>query len=437
VQPALGGERRPRGDRAAQALQAGEQRRLLADDVGARALDDRDVEREVAAEHARAEHAVAVRLRDRRLQQRLGARVLRARQDEAVVGPDGVARERHPLDQQVRVGLHEDLVDVGAGIALVAVGDDELALALGLARELPLRARREAGAAAAADGCGLDLLEQLLRRQVLDRALEALPVAAVREQLGPAGQPAAARGGLGRGLHRAREHARDDARPGVDDVAVADGGRGVAEAEADRLGERDLAVGAALAQPQAEPRGDLRDVLVGRRGEAGGAGADAHVAAAPARLEQVVVEGGDAVNGGLGQPRARGGEPAVVVGDLAALLDRLLEHRERGRGPDLVVAADDLDEVARHLARRCSHGGELSNRCGRSAGSPLQRRSAGPHAHEHHRDQEQEGVDRDHGRANRLVLLDPRERLEQARGLLPDPLHRIALTRERPRRFTS
>ena len=47
VQPALGGKRRPRGDRPAQALQAGEQRRLLADDVGARAFDDRDVEGEV------------------------------------------------------------------------------------------------------------------------------------------------------------------------------------------------------------------------------------------------------------------------------------------------------------------------------------------------------------------------------------------------------
>ena len=63
MQPALGGKRRPRGDRPAQALQAGEQRRLLADDVGARALDDRDVEGEAAAVDVVAEVAVAVRLR--------------------------------------------------------------------------------------------------------------------------------------------------------------------------------------------------------------------------------------------------------------------------------------------------------------------------------------------------------------------------------------
>ena len=44
VDAALGGERRAGGDGAAQALQAGEQRGLLADDVGAGALDDGDVE---------------------------------------------------------------------------------------------------------------------------------------------------------------------------------------------------------------------------------------------------------------------------------------------------------------------------------------------------------------------------------------------------------
>ncbi len=45
--PRLRGERRPRGDGPAQSLQAGEQRGLLADDVGAGALDDGHVEREV------------------------------------------------------------------------------------------------------------------------------------------------------------------------------------------------------------------------------------------------------------------------------------------------------------------------------------------------------------------------------------------------------
>ncbi len=271
-----------------------------------------------------------------------------------MVGADGVARERHPLDEQVRVGLHEDLVDVGAGVALVAVGDDELALAAGVAGELPLRAGGEARAAAAADVRRLDLLEQLLGRHRRDGASQPLPVAAGREQRRPAGEHAARRG-LGRGLHRARQHALDDAGPGVDDIAVAHRGRAVAEAEADRLGERDLAVGAARAELQAEAVADRVDVRVGGCREAGGAGADAHVAAAPARLEQIVVERRDAVDGRLRQPGALGGQAAIVVGDLAALLHRRLEDFQRRRRSHLVVAADDLDEVARHDPQTMLH----------------------------------------------------------------------------------
>ena len=74
----------------------------------------------------------------------------------------------------------------------------------------------------------------------------------------------------------------------------------------------------ALAELQPERRAQLVDVRVAGRGEAGGPGADAHVARA-ARLQQVVVEGRDAVDGGLGQAGALGGLAAVLVGDLAAL----------------------------------------------------------------------------------------------------------------------
>ena len=170
MQATLGGKRRARGDRAAQPLQAREQRRLLADDVRARAFEDRHVEREARAEDGAAEQAGAPRDRCREVQRRLGARVLRARQHEAVVGADGVGGERHPLEQQLGVLLHQDLVDVRARVALVAVGDDELALAVGVARELPLRARGKARAAAAADVRRLDLLEQLVRLHRRDRA---------------------------------------------------------------------------------------------------------------------------------------------------------------------------------------------------------------------------------------------------------------------------
>ena len=356
MQPALGRERRSRRHRAAQPLQAGEQRRLLADDVGARALDDRHVEGEVRAEHRAPEQARPPRHGGRELERGLRARVLRAREDEAVVGADGVARERHALQQQLGVLLHEELVDVGAGVALVAVGDDELALARGRAGELPLRAGGEAGAAAPAHVRGLDDIEQVLGRHRRDRARQAVPRVPGGEQHGLVER--AARWRLAGVARRAGDDPLDDARPGVDEVAVADGRRGVAEAEADRLGERDGAVGGALAELAAQRRAELVDVGVGGRGEARGAGADAHVAHA-AGLQEVVVEGRHAVDGGLRQPRALGGEAAIVVGDLAVVGERGLEHLERRRRAELVMPADDLDEVARH-------GSSLRNRWSRA-----------------------------------------------------------------------
>ena len=66
VDAALGGERRAGRDGPAQALDAGEQRRLLADHIRAGALDDRHVEVEVGAEDAVAEQARARAPRRRR-----------------------------------------------------------------------------------------------------------------------------------------------------------------------------------------------------------------------------------------------------------------------------------------------------------------------------------------------------------------------------------
>jgi len=66
--------------------------------------------------------------------------------------------------------LHQVLVDVGAGVALVAVSDDELLIARGALGELPLGAGREAGAAAAADLGRLDLFEELVGAELGQRA---------------------------------------------------------------------------------------------------------------------------------------------------------------------------------------------------------------------------------------------------------------------------
>ena len=212
------------------------------------------------------------------------------------------------------------------------------------ARERPLVAGREASAAAAADGCLLDLLEQALRRVRGERLRQSRPVAGPREHaLWEQAHPL----GLDRRAARLREHALDDALAGVDQIAVAHGRRGVAEAQADGLAERDRSVLAALAELEPERRTQRVHVLGAGRGEAGGARADAHVAT-PARDQQIVVEARDAVDGSLRQARERRGGAAVIVGDLAVILERRLEHVERGRGVANVGAPDQLDEVAGH-----------------------------------------------------------------------------------------
>ena len=93
--------------------------------------------------------------------------------------------------------------------------------------------------------------------------------------------------------------------------------------------------------------GELGDVLIAGCREAGRSGADTHVTLA-AGLDQVVVERRDAVHRRLGQAGLRGGPAAVLVGDLAVVVDGRLEDLERGRRIDAVVSADEFDEVARH-----------------------------------------------------------------------------------------
>ena len=262
---------------------------------------------------------------------------------------DREPRECHPLQQQLRAALHQVLVDVGAGVALVAVGDDELLRALRLCGEGPLRPGGEARAAAPAHLGGFDLGEEALAAEFAERAPEAAPGAGIiklgpdrprEDRLGQQAHPV----GLGGGAALAGEGALDRPGPRVDLVPDPDRRRGVAEAEADGLGEGDGAVGAALARRQAEPGAQLLDRALAGGDEAGGPGADPHVAL-PARGQQIVIEGGDAIDGGLGQPRRLGGGAAVGVGQLAVILHRLLQQLECGGGIDRVMTPDQLDEI--------------------------------------------------------------------------------------------
>ena len=118
--------------------------------------------------------AAAIAMRRRRD----GERVLGAHVDVALVRADGVAADEHALEHGVRVAVHDGGVHEGAGVALVAVADDVLGLAGRRGRELPLQARREPGAAAAAQTGGEHLLDELLgphRRERLARGLVAAP----------------------------------------------------------------------------------------------------------------------------------------------------------------------------------------------------------------------------------------------------------------------
>ena len=125
------------------------------------------------------------------------------------------------------------------------------------------------------------------------------------------------------------EHARDRVRARVDDFAVADR-RARSGRTPGRPSRRARATRRRGARPSCmpEPVAQRVDVRVAGRGEAGGAGAHPNVARVRG-ARQVVVEGRDAVDRRLGQPRRRGRRAPILVGDLAVILHRRLEHVER------------------------------------------------------------------------------------------------------------
>ncbi len=211
-------------------------------------------------------------------------------------------------------------------------------------RQLPLEPGREAGTAAAAQVGGLHLLQEALGRELRERASQAREVALSEQHR------------LVEDAHRLRrlclpgrprEHALERARAGVDDVAVAERRARVAEAEAHGLAERARAVGRALADPQSEGRLDLGDVRseVGRPAPRRRADADVPHAA---RLQEVVVERRDAVDGRLRKARELGRTTHVLGSHFAVVRHRLLQHVERGPGNRRArVSRDELDQVVR------------------------------------------------------------------------------------------
>ena len=350
---ALGRERRARGDGAAQALQAGEQRGLLAHHVRAGALDDRRRRTRSRCRGCRRRAARRARALDRRLERGLGARVLGAHEDEAVVGADRVAGERHALEQQLGV------VAPSAACRCRSRGRPRRRWRRSPSSPAPrartptwcrrgTRRRRGRGRSAA-----LTVLEQLLGRELGQRARAGRRPVAGR-QSAPARRArsrsrarAPGRSVRRRARARPRPGPRRPASPSRTAAAVWQKPRQTVSASETR------AVVRALAQRRGRaPRPTAVDVASPKSAAQQAVPVQTRHVARPARLQR-----GRRRRSRRRRPRPRAGPDsaaapaAVLVGDLAALVHRLLEHVERGRARLALVRAQDVGEVARHQKR--------------------------------------------------------------------------------------
>ena len=159
-----GGEGGPRSRHAALALDGGHQRRFLAADEGAGALVDLQIEVKAGSQDILSQQAVFLGLVDGDVQAVDGQRILGPAVDVTLVGADGLGGDDHPFQNGMGVRLQDAAVHEGAGIAFVGVAQDVFDVARRGGGELPFHARRESGAAAAAQTRIEDLLDDLLRR---------------------------------------------------------------------------------------------------------------------------------------------------------------------------------------------------------------------------------------------------------------------------------
>ncbi len=183
VQADIGREWRLQPRLALLALEAFEQRGLLAADIGAGAVGDVEIERP-AVDVVLADQLGLIGLIDRGLQMLALADELAAHIDVAGMRAHREAREQAALDQKMRIVPHDLAVLAGAGLGLVGI-DDEIArtAVLGfLGHERPFHAGREARAAAAAQARRLHLVDDPVAALVDDR-LGAVPGAALARAL--------------------------------------------------------------------------------------------------------------------------------------------------------------------------------------------------------------------------------------------------------------
>ena len=177
VEALLGGIRRPLIGLRALVLDRLEQNRLLADDHAAGQRHDLDVDVDARAQGVRADVALLLGQAHDGFEPLPGQRRALTQRDVRAARADGVRGEGQPLDDGVRIVLHQGSIEARARICLEAVGHD-VALVGGLSgRGAPLGAGRISATAAAAQAGVSDDAHERRRIGRADGLLPRLPCA--------------------------------------------------------------------------------------------------------------------------------------------------------------------------------------------------------------------------------------------------------------------
>ena len=143
-------------------VDGGDEAGLVAADVGAGAADDLRLEAHAGTERVRADDALLAALRQRAVHAFDRERIFIADVDPAVRCSGRVCADKQPLDQHVRVALHDDAIHPRTGVAFIGVAHEVLRFGLRVLEERPLHAGREERTGVAAEGRSLDHGNQLV-----------------------------------------------------------------------------------------------------------------------------------------------------------------------------------------------------------------------------------------------------------------------------------
>ena len=119
----LGGVGRSRSGGAPLPLDGMHQRRFFATDKGPRPDADIDLKVKSGVENLAPQQRVALGLLDGLLQALNRQGILRPHIDEAVVGPDRITGDRHPLQNPVGIALQDTAIHERAGVPFIGIAD--------------------------------------------------------------------------------------------------------------------------------------------------------------------------------------------------------------------------------------------------------------------------------------------------------------------------